>query len=193
MPTKLRPEKPVAGVTNCSLKPWLTFSASACEPRIPPVPMSVGFGALVENAPGCPPDWTACLNAATPESTSTAFFPFPTGTGVPVLRHVYAYVAGSFGVSTFPTWKISEPTGTGVPVGNGKYALIRCAASVLVAMLPVRYVQKPPATTPGLGAATCASANVAAIASGMRRRASRQGDRPIDFIKCRGVIFCFSC
>src|SRR6266496_5376691 len=33
-----------------------------------------------------------------------------------------------------------------------------------------------------------------AIASGMRRRAPRQGDRPIDFLKCRVVIvFVFIC
>jgi hypothetical protein len=51
-------------------------------------------------------------------------------------------------------------------------------------------VQKPPATTPGLGAATAACANVAAIASGMRRRASRGDDLPIDFIK-GGVVILF--
>ena len=52
-------------------------------------------------------------------------------------------------------------------------------------------MQKPPATTPGLGAVTAASANVAAIASRIRRKPRRRGDRPIDFIKRGVVIFCF--
>jgi hypothetical protein len=128
MLTKLRPEKPVAGVTKVSLKPWLMMSASACAASAPPVPISVGLVKPVDKAPGCPAVPIACRSAATPESTLTVFVSVPTSIGVPVFFHVYAYVAGSsVGVSTFPTWKISEPTEPAA-----KYVLIRCAASVVV-------------------------------------------------------------
>ena len=114
---RLRPEKPVAGVTNASAKPWLIFSASAWAARAPPVPMSVGLVAFWENAPGRPDVPTACCSAATPESTITVFLPVPTDTWFPVVCHVYAYPLAS------PTWKISDPTPPVV-----KYWLIRCAA-----------------------------------------------------------------
>ena len=46
----------------------------------------------------------------------------------------------------------------------------------------------------GLGSLSLsAKAQTQASTSGMRRRASREGDLPIDFIKRRVVIFCFSC
>src|SRR4051794_26839963 len=103
--------------------------------------MFVGLIKFAENAPGRPADPTACCKAATPASTSTVFGPLPTGTSAPpAFAQVYVFVGA-------PTWNISEPTAP-----PAKYVLIRSAVCGLFARYPVPYVQKPPATTPGLGA-----------------------------------------